>query len=476
MIKYKLFRDFVKRYTEKDLSDARREEKIDKSTGVKDKTTMKKEINIIGAGLAGSEAALFLARRGWKVRLYEMRPGKQTPAHETGLAAELVCSNSLKSLRLDTASGLLKAEMEMLGCALLPLAGECMVPAGQALAVDRLMFATRVQQALEAEESIELIREEVKALPDELTILATGPLTSESMMEALSGIIGSEHLYFFDAIAPVVEAQSLDLNKIYSKDRYDKGDPDYLNCPFDKDEYYSFVNALIEGEKHEAHEFESKFFENVRFSFYENCMPVEEIARRGIDSLRHGVMKPMGLESPVTGRKPFAVLQLRAENLERTSYNLVGCQTMLRYPEQKRIFRLVPGLEQAEFHRFGSIHRNTYLNSPALLNPDLSLRGNPKVYVAGQLSGVEGYVESIGIATLLGHILDSGLPMLPEETILGQLWRHLITPSEQSFQPMNANFGILPPLENAPRDKKLKKEMYSQRSLDALSQMSRLTY
>lgn len=432
------------------------------------KSNMKKEITIIGAGLAGSEAALQLADRGWEVRLCEMRPGTQTPAHETALPAELVCSNSLKSLRLDTASGLLKAEMELLGSRLLPLAKECMVPAGQALAVNRQLFAEKVNAEILAQPLISLIREEVTELPPGLCILASGPLTSDRLMHSLSTRLGDEHLYFFDAIAPVVDAGSLDMTRIYAKDRYDKGDPDYLNCPFEKDEYYAFCEALLAGEKHEAHEFENAFFHDLRFSFYENCMPVEEIARRGIDSLRHGVMKPMGLESPFTGKKPFAVLQLRAENLERTSYNLVGCQTMLRYPEQQRIFRMVPGLENAEFHRFGSIHRNSYLNAPAILNPDLSLKAAPNVFIAGQLSGVEGYVESIATAILVAGILDSGLPLLPPETILGQLWRHLISPAETRFQPMNANFGILPELENAPRDKKLKKELYSRRSIDAL--------
>ncbi len=432
------------------------------------KSNMKKEITIIGAGLAGSEAALQLADRGWEVRLCEMRPGTQTPAHETALPAELVCSNSLKSLRLDTASGLLKAEMELLGSRLLPLAKACMVPAGQALAVNRQLFAEKVNAEILAQPLITLVREEVTQLPEGLCILASGPLTSDSLMRSLSERLGDEHLYFFDAIAPVVAAESLDMTRIYAKDRYDKGDPDYLNCPFEKDEYYAFCEALLAGEKHEAHEFENAFFRDLRFSFYENCMPVEEIARRGIDSLRHGVMKPMGLESPFTGRKPFAVLQLRAENLERTSYNLVGCQTMLRYPEQQRIFRMVPGLENAVFHRFGSIHRNSYLNAPAILNPDLSLKAAPNVFIAGQLSGVEGYVESIATAILIAGILDSGLPILPPETILGQLWRHLITPGETKFQPMNANFGILPELENPPRDKKLKKELYSGRSLTAL--------
>ena len=441
---------------------------------------MNKEISIIGAGLAGCEAALYLAHRSWKVQLFEMRPEKQTPAHSTELPAELVCSNSLKSLRLDTASGLLKAELETLGCELLPLAKEAMVPAGQALAVDREVFSQKVLHALQDCPGINLITQEITELPDSLCILASGPLTSDKLMADLMRKLGEEQLYFFDAIAPIVEASSLDYSKVYSKDRYDKGEPDYLNCPFSKEEYYSFVDALISAEKHEAHEFENQFFSAVKFSFYENCIPIEEIARRGVDSLRHGVMKPMGLEDPRTGRKPWAVLQLRTENKLCSSFNLVGCQTMLRYPEQKRVFRMIPGLENAEFHRFGSIHRNSYLNSPEVLNPDLSLKALPHVYIAGQLSGVEGYVESIGCGLLAARNLDlrylnlqkggtaSARTSLPPETIIGQLWRHLTSPSEGKFQPMNANFGILPVLDDPPRDKKQKKEMYSSRSLESL--------
>lgn len=429
---------------------------------------MKKNITIIGAGLAGCEAALCLASKGWQVRLLEMRPERKTPAHHTDLPAELVCSNSLKSLRLDTAAGLLKAELELLGSPLLRLARQAQVPAGQALALDREHFSRLVLEQINQSSGIEFIREEVQTLPDELCILAAGPLISEALMRSLRDAIGAAHLYFFDAIAPIVDVQSLDYSKTYSKDRYDKGEPDYLNCPFEKDEYYAFVDALIAGEGHQAHEFENEFFQNIKFAYYENCMPIEELARRGRDTLRHGVLKPMGLEDPRTGRKPFAVLQLRPENNQRSTYNLVGCQTMLRYPEQKRIFRMIPGLEEASFHRFGSIHRNSYLNAPQTLNESLNLRNLPHVFVAGQLSGVEGYVESIATGTLVANILEHKLSILPPETILGQLWRHLITPAEHSFQPMNANFGILPALENPPRDKKLKKELYSSRSLEVL--------
>lgn len=428
---------------------------------------MKKEIVIIGGGLAGCEAALYLAEQGWKITLYEMRPGVQTPAHETGNLAELVCSNSLKSTRLDTASGLLKAEINTLGGKLLKIAESCSVPAGHALAVDRDRFAQKVEETISGNPRISLIREEVTELPDGPAILATGPLTSDAMMQALATALGEEHLYFFDAIAPIVDADSIDHTKIYRKDRYDKGDADYLNCAFNKDEYYRFVEALEAGEKHAAHEFENEFFTGVKFSFYENCMPIEELARRGKDTLRHGVMRPMGLETP-DGKKPFAVLQLRSENLDNTAYNLVGCQTMLRQGCQKEVFRLIPGLENAEFLRYGSIHRNAFLNSPQLLAENMSFVKMPQLYLAGQLAGVEGYVECIGSGLLVAKIISEGLQLLPEVSILGQLWRHLISPDNARFQPMNANFGILPKLENEPRDKKLKKQMYSQRSLEGI--------
>lgn len=423
-------------------------------------------IEIIGAGLAGSEAALYLAGKGLKVRLYEMRPGTMTPAHQTDLPAELVCSNSLKSTLLDTSSGMLKEEVRMLGSKLLPLAESCSVPAGHALAVDRELFAQTVSEQIKAHPNIELVREEVTRLPNEVCILCTGPLTSDALTRELQRHLGSEQLYFFDAIAPIVAADSLDYTKIYRKDRYDKGEPDYLNCPFTRDEYYAFVDALLAGEKHQAREFENEFFRNLKFSYYENCTPIEELARRGKDTLAHGVMRPMGLEKD--GIKPFAVLQLRTENKDLTAYNLVGCQTMLRYPEQKRIFRMIPGLEQAEFLRYGSIHRNSYLNAPQVLYPNLTLKNARNVFVAGQLGGVEGYMECIATGLLVSKILAEGIGMLPPETILGQLWRRLIDPSTKGFQPLNANFGLLPALETPIRDKKLKKMSLSRRGLEAL--------
>ncbi|MCF7919813.1 MAG: methylenetetrahydrofolate--tRNA-(uracil(54)-C(5))-methyltransferase (FADH(2)-oxidizing) TrmFO [Candidatus Cloacimonetes bacterium] len=426
------------------------------------------QINIIGAGLAGSEAALQFADAGWQVMLYEMRPHKMTPAHETGEFAELVCSNSFKSLLPSTASGLLKAEMELLGCKLLPLAQECAVPAGNALAIDRSAFAELVTQTISEHTNIHIMREEVFELPDDLTLVTTGPLTSDKLVQALLPHLGEQQLYFFDAIAPIVAADSLDYNVVYRKTRYDKGEADYLNCPFTKDEYYRFVEALNAAEKHEAHEFENEFFHNTKFNFYENCTPVEELARRGKDTLSFGVMRPVGLEKP-SGERPFAVLQLRTENSNWSAYNLVGCQTMLRYPEQKRIFQLIPGLENAEFLRYGSIHRNTYLNAPETLNENLSLKDKPHIFFGGQITGVEGYTESIFGGLLAYHIIAGGLKSLPETTISGQLWRHLITPVK-NFQPMNANFGILPPLEKNIREKQKKKLAYTERSLATMRQ------
>lgn len=427
-----------------------------------------KEISIIGAGLAGSEAALQLSKRGWKVKLFEMRPTVLTEAHESGDCAELVCSNSLKSTRLDTGAGLLKAEMQLLGVQLLDIAQDCRVPAGHALAVDRALFSQKVTEQIQQQENIELIRTEICQIPEGKVIIATGPLTSDALMQQLREVIGEQHLYFFDAIAPIVSADSIDYEKVYQKDRYDKGEPDYLNCAFSKEEYLRFVEVLLAGEKHEAHEFEDRFFAEVRFAFYENCMPVEELARRGVDTLRHGVMRPMGLEDPKTGRKPYAVLQLRSENEFRSSFNLVGCQTMLRYGAQKEIFRLIPGLEKAEFLRYGSIHRNSYLNAPKVLAPDLSLQSMANVHIAGQLSGVEGYTESIAFGLLVALIIAEEITLLPPECILGQLQRRLQNTEEKRFQPVNANFGLLPDLENPIRDKKLKKEMLSLRSLSAL--------
>jgi methylenetetrahydrofolate--tRNA-(uracil-5-)-methyltransferase len=434
---------------------------------------MNKEITIVGAGLAGSEAALHLAGRDWQVKLYEMRPHTMTPAHETDRCAELVCSNSLKSLRTDTAAGLLKQELKLLDCKLLDIAQDNAVAAGHALAVDRDAFAIAVTKKIEAQPGIELIRKEITDIPSGKVILSGGPLTSDKLMQSLLERLGEQHLYFFDAIAPIVSADSLDRSIVFDKSRYDKGEADYLNCPFTKEEYLQFVEALQNGEKHAAHEFENELFQDVSFRFYENCMPVEELARRGVDTLRFGVLRPVGLEDPRTGRRPYAVMQLRSENQDRTAFNLVGCQTMLRYGVQKEVFRKIPGLQNAEFLRYGSIHRNSYLNSPALLSDNLSLKQMPDVWLAGQFSGVEGYTESIAmgllVALIIDHSLTHGDPLfpLPETTVLGQFWRRLITPSEHRFQPVNANFGLLPELINI--DRKNKKTELVNRALEHLS-------
>ena len=431
------------------------------------------KINIIGAGLAGSEAALQLAGAGWDVTLYEMRPSVQTEAHTTPYFAEVVCSNSFKSMLVETASGLLKEEMKLLGCKLLPIAMQHTVPAGNALAVNRDAFAKAVTEHIKAIPNITVINKEVTEIPEGKTIIATGPLTSSGLTKTLLKAVGEEQLFFFDAIAPIVSADSLNRDVVFSKTRYDKGEADYLNCPFSEEEYYKFVDALNEGEKHEAQEFENEFFNSPKFHFYENCIPIEELARRGKDTLRFGVMRPVGLEDPRTGRRPYAVLQLRAENSEFTSYNLVGCQTMLKYTAQKKVLRLIPGLENVEIQRYGSIHRNTYLNAPKILNADFSLINAPNIYIAGQLVGVEGYVESILSGILVARKLIDDLQMPPETTISGSIWRYLLTPVK-NFQPMNANYGILPALAERVRDKKLKKKAYSERAVADMEEFLRV--
>jgi methylenetetrahydrofolate--tRNA-(uracil-5-)-methyltransferase len=427
------------------------------------------QINIIGGGLAGSEAALYLADKNWQVKLYEMRPNHMTPAHHTGYLAEVVCSNSFKSKLIDTSSGLLKQEMKMLSCKLLEIAELHSVAAGNALAIDRDLFAEDVTKRIENHPNITIIREEVKEIPNTPTIIATGPLTSDAMVQSLQKIIGEQQLYFFDAISPIVSTESLDHNILFSKTRYDKGEADYLNCPLDKEEYYCFVKALQDAEKHEAKEFENQFFHDLEFKFYENCMPIEEIARRGEDTLRFGVMRPVGLEDPRTGRRAYAILQLRAENKDKTAYNLVGCQTMMKHGEQKRILRLLPGFADAEVLRYGSIHRNTYLNGPEILDERFALKNNKDLYIAGQLSGVEGYVESILSGLLVARVLDGNLPMLPKDTMSGQLWRHLTEKKDVPFQPMNANFGILPEIQMQKKNKALKKQLLSERAINSMT-------
>lgn len=425
------------------------------------------KINIVGAGLAGCEAALNFADAGWQVSLYEMKPNKLSEAHKLESFAELVCSNSLKSQLPTTGSGLLKKEMKLLGVKLLPLAEECAVPAGNALAVDRDNFSKLVTSKITSHQNIRVINQEFSQIDDSLTIIATGPLSSDNIIDALTPFLPESSLYFFDAIAPIVEKDSINFDRAYYKSRYDKGEADYINCPFSKEEYYTFVEALNQAEKHQVKEFENKYFNDIKFKFYENCTPIEELARRGKETLRFGVLRPVGLENPTTDRRPYAALQLRIENSGKNAYNLVGCQTMLKYGEQKHVFRLIPGLENANFLRYGSIHRNTYLNAPQVLNSNLSLKEKANVFIAGQLAGVEGYVESIFIGLLVFQIINNQLQELPKYTIVGQLWNHLQT-EQKNFQPMNANFGLLPAIDI--RDKKKKKEMYAQRSIEAMEE------
>ncbi len=420
---------------------------------------------IVGGGLAGSEAAWQAARRGVRVRVQEMKPRKFSPAHSSPLLGELVCSNSLRADRVDSAVGLLKEEMRRLDSLIMAAAAATRVPAGKALAVDREAFAAYITEALAAEPLVEVVREEVAAPdPEVTTIIATGPLTSEPLAEALGRLTGQEHLHFYDAIAPIVTADSLDMGKIFRASRYGAGE-DYLNCPFTEDEYAAFYAALMAGEQVPL-----KAFEEPRY--FEGCLPVEIMAARGYQTLLFGPLKPVGLIDPATGRQPFAVVQLRAENREGTLYNLVGFQTKLKYGEQQRVFRLIPGLEHAEFARLGSIHRNTFIHSPGLLSPHLNFLAHPNLFLAGQISGVEGYVESAAMGLLAGinaarQLRSQPLATPPRETALGALIYHLTNTASKDFQPMNVNFGLFPALEGR-IPKKLRGAAYAERALEAL--------
>ncbi|HBT47971.1 MAG TPA: methylenetetrahydrofolate--tRNA-(uracil(54)-C(5))-methyltransferase (FADH(2)-oxidizing) TrmFO [Peptococcaceae bacterium] len=420
---------------------------------------------IIGGGLAGSEAAWQAASRGIKVELWEMRPAKTTPAHRTGYLAELVCSNSLRSNDLENAAGLLKEEMRQAGSLLMEVAARHRVPAGKALAVDREGFGREVTARIEAHPSIEVIREEVKEIPPgRAVIIATGPLTSPALTEALKELTGEEYLYFYDAAAPIVTADSLDWSKIFRGSRYGRGEEDYLNCPLSEEEYYTFYHALLNAERHTPHPFEKEIY-------FEGCMPVEEMARRGADTLRYGPMRPTGLVDPATGKRPFAVVQLRQDNREGTLYNLVGFQTSLKWGEQERVFRLIPALARAEFVRYGVMHRNTYINAPRLLTPTLQLKSRPEILLAGQLIGVEGYVESAATGLVAGinavRLLKGLEPLsLPPDTAHGALIHYITTADPSRFQPMNINFGLLPPLERRVRSRRQRNFLLSQRALD----------
>ncbi|HET7890157.1 MAG TPA: methylenetetrahydrofolate--tRNA-(uracil(54)-C(5))-methyltransferase (FADH(2)-oxidizing) TrmFO [Candidatus Sulfotelmatobacter sp.] len=427
---------------------------------------MEKKVRIIGAGLAGSEAAWQCARRGLGVELYEMRPVRSTPAHQTADFAELVCSNSLKSDSENTAPWLLKEEMRRAGSLLLQIARECAVPAGHALAVDRVAFAGRVTEAISREPGITVKREEVTAVDEsgDVTIIATGPLTSDGLASEIArlslaqpdqragGTTLNPHLYFYDSISPIVEADSIDRSRVYMAARYDKGSADYINCPMMPEEYGRFYDALVAAQSVEEKDWE-------KLNYFESCLPIEEIARRGRDTLRFGPMKPVGLLDPRTGKMPYAVVQLRQENLRADSYNLVGFQNHLKFGEQARVLRLIPGLENARFLRYGQIHRNTYINGPTLLRESLQMKAHPKVLFAGQICGVEGYVESIATGLLAGiqaAAMFSGADLVPapRASAFGSLTHYVTHADAKNFQPANITFDLLPPLEKKIRDRK----------------------
>ncbi|MGH7590777.1 MAG: methylenetetrahydrofolate--tRNA-(uracil(54)-C(5))-methyltransferase (FADH(2)-oxidizing) TrmFO [Gemmatimonadales bacterium] len=419
---------------------------------------------VVGGGLAGTEAAWALAERGVAVTLLEMRPTVRTAAHQTDRLAELVCSNSFKSTELSNAHGLLKAELRMLGSLLLPCADLARVPAGAALAVDRDVFSREVHTRVSGHHNVTVVRREMTELPSP-GIVATGPLTSEALAGAITARLGGQALAFYDAIAPIVSADSLDHDRVYALSRYGKGDgTDYLNAPLDREGYEAFIDALVAGDQFSGHDFD-------QVPYFEGCLPVEEMARRGRETLRFGPMKPVGLPDPRTGREPHAVVQLRREDQAGQMWNLVGFQTRLRIPEQQRVFRTIPGLERAEFLRYGSIHRNSYLNSPGVLGPALTARDDDTLFFAGQFTGVEGYTESIGTGLLAGINLArrlGGLPVAvpPPTTMLGALYRYLREADPAHFQPMNANFGLLDPLDGKVRKDKKKEALVARAQAD----------
>ena len=426
------------------------------------------KVKVIGGGLAGSEAAYYLATRGIQVTLVEMKPKKFTPAHESRDFGELVCSNSLKSADVyANACGLLKEEMRMLGSLVMEAAEATKVPAGAALAVDRERFAAYITEKLRGHKNIRIVEEEVLALPepeeDEYVIVATGPLTADALAEDIKNKLGGA-LHFYDASAPIVSAESVDYSCAFTGDRYGKGTGDYINCPMNKEEYYAFVEALLAAEKAELHEFEKR-------EIFEGCMPIEVMASRGKDTLRYGTLKPVGLYGE-DGKRPFAVLQLRKENADGTTYNLVGCQTNLKFPEQKRVFSMIPALKNADYLRYGVMHRNTYIHSPSVLNRDFSVKNKERVAFAGQITGVEGYVESAASGLLAAvHIADKILKrptrVFDERTVCGALETYIST-QQKDFQPMNANFGILAPLPVRIKDKKERYRMLAERAIEAM--------
>lgn len=423
-------------------------------------------VNVIGAGLAGSEAAWQIAKRGVKVRLYEMRPVKQTPAHHTDKFAELVCSNSLRANTLTNAVGVIKEEMRMLESLIIQSADNSSVPAGGALAVDRHDFAGRVTEVIRNHPMIEIINEEVTEIPEGITVIATGPLTSPALAEKVKEITGQDYLYFYDAAAPIVEKDSIDMDKVYLKSRYDKGEAAYLNCPMTEEEFNRFYDALVEAEVVPLKEFEKEIY-------FEGCMPVEVMASRGRKTLLFGPMKPVGLEDPKTGKRPYAVVQLRQDDAAGTLYNIVGFQTHLKWGPQKEVLQLIPGLENVEIVRYGVMHRNTFINSPTVLQPTYQLKANKQIFFAGQMTGVEGYVESAGSGLLAGinaAKLAKGeeLVIFPSETALGSMARYITEADPKNFQPMNINFGLFPELQPKVRDKKIRTEQLANRALTTI--------
>lgn len=446
------------------------------------------DLLVAGGGLAGSEAAWQAAQRGLRVALYEMRPLKSTGAHTGGLLAELVCSNSLGSRLVDRASGLLQEELRQLGSLLMRCADQCAVPAGSALAVDRERFGQLVTEAIESHPNIRVVREELRRIPDRPTILATGPLTSPDLSAALAALLGEQHLYFYDAIAPIVAFDSINLQVAFRASRYGRGEQergDYINCPMDQEQYERFVDALLAAERIELREFEQALERGVRAGmhrFFEGCLPVEILARRGRQALAYGPMRPVGLRDPCTGKRPYAVVQLRQDNLAGTLYNMVGFQTNLKFAEQRRVFRLIPGLEQARFERYGQMHRNTFLFSPAFLRPSLQYRARDDLFFAGQITGVEGYVGNIGTGLLAGinaaRVLEGEAALvLPPETMLGALCYYVTHATAEDFQPMKANFGLMPSLEDGVRrNRREQAAAYARRALCALQPFWRIAH
>lgn len=429
-----------------------------------------KKVIIVGAGMAGSEAAWQVAQRGIKVDLYEMRPKKSTPAHKTEKFAELVCSNSLRGAGLENAVGLLKEEMRQLNSIIMESADINRVPAGGALAVDREGFSQYITDKVKNHPNVTVINKEIETIPredDAITIIASGPLTSEVLAKSIGELTGQDYFYFYDAAAPLISKESIDMSKAYRASRYGKGTADYINCPMDKEEYEKFWQELTTAELAPIKEFE-------KAKFFEGCMPVEEMARRGIDTLLYGPLKPVGLEDPKTGKRPYAVVQLRQDNAADSLYNIVGFQTHLKWPEQKRVFGLIPGLENAEFVRYGVMHKNTFINSPELLRPTLQYKDRDDLLFAGQMTGVEGYIESAASGLVAGvnaaYLAKGENPVIfPEQTAHGSMCKYITSAVAKHFQPMNANFGLMPPLEERIRDKKLKKQKIAERALEFLA-------